>query len=159
MIVRIDSAALLILANCMAWFLVIFFSGFLWGKVPVTRFRYGKFPFRTHVFEDHGRFYERRLKIKRWKGIMPEAGGVFKGFQKRHAQLRESRYLEAFVRETCRAEAVHYTIMAALPVFIIWNPPVALVIMMPIVIAGNLPCIIIQRYNRPRLLKLIRMKV
>lgn len=159
MVVRIDSAVLLIIVNSMAWFLVVFFSGFLWGKVPISRFCHERFPFRTHAFENEGKVYEKKLKIKRWKDIMPEAGGVFKGFQKRHAELRENEYLEAFVRETCRAEAVHYTIMAALPLFIIWNPPIALVIMLPIVVAGNLPCVIIQRYNRPRLLKLIRMKV
>ena len=89
---------------------------------------------------------------------MPEAGGVFEGFGKRHACRREAAYLETFARETCRAEVVHYTIMAALPVFVIWNPPVALLIMLPVVLAGNIPCIMIQRYNRPRLIELLKKR-
>lgn len=158
MIIQIENAILLIAANSLAWFAVIFLSGFLWRQRPPRMFDHERFPFKPFGFEQDGTMYEKKMKIKAWKDMMPEAGGVFKGFGKRHIELRDTAYLETFVRETCRAETVHYTIMAALPLFIIWNPPAAILIMIPIVLAGNIPCIIIQRYNRPRLLNLIRMR-
>jgi len=159
MIVQIDSAAVLIALNSLGWFIVVFLSGFLWRKASLNSFDCHRFPFRTYGFEKQGKVYEEKLKIKRWKAMMPEAGGVFRGFGKRRVRYRNVSYLKAFAKETCRAEIVHYSIMAALPLFIIWNPPLSLLIMMPIVVAGNLPCIIIQRYNRPRLLKIIEVVV
>jgi len=157
MIIEIQSALALVIANSAAWFLVIFFAGFLMQKVPVTRFSYTKRPFRPGKWERCGDTYK-KIGIRRWKALMPEAGGVFDGFGKRQARHRDSAHLDTFARETCRAEVVHYIIMAALPPFAIWNPPSAMLIMLPVVIAGNLPCIVIQRYNRPRLVRLIGMK-
>lgn len=155
MILRIQSALLLVIANSLGWFLVVFLSGFFLQKVSIDRFHYRKFPFRTFRWERWGKTYQKAVNIRKWKDRIPEAGGVFKGFGKRRAGLREKAYLETFARETCRAEAVHYAIIASLPVFAIWNPPAALFIMLPIVLAGNVPCILIQRYNRPRLIRLI----
>ena len=91
---------------------------------------------------------------------MPEGGGVFRGgFEKRKADTRSINYLETFARETCRAELVHWVIILLLPLFFVWNPPLGVLIMLPLVVVLNLPFIMIQRYNRPRLVKILNKKV
>ena len=58
------------------------------------------------------------------------------------------------VQETCVAEAVHLGLMAlALPVLLIW-PGWGGVLLAAAYALGNVPFILIQRYNRPRLLRL-----
>jgi glycosyl-4,4'-diaponeurosporenoate acyltransferase len=159
MIIEVTSIAGLIISNSVGWFLVVFFTGFVVQKIPVDLFDYHTSIFRTFPWERRGTIYESVLKIKKWKDIMPEGGGVFKnGFGKRQAAERDFNYLETFARETCRAELVHWIIILALPLFFIWNPPVAVLIMVPIVLAGNIPCIIIQRYNRPRLVRMLEIR-
>lgn len=59
--------------------------------------------------------------------------------------------------ETQRAEWTHWVSMLPAPLFFIWNPVWAGWLMILYALIANLPFIIIQRYNRPRLLKLIRM--
>ena len=40
--------------------------------------------------------------------------------------------------------------IACTPVFVLWNPPAGVALMAVYELAANLPCIAIQRYNRPR---------
>ena len=57
--------------------------------------------------------------------------------------------------ETRRAELVHWTLMACGPLFFLWNPPALGFAMVVFALAANVPCVVIQRFNRPRLLRLI----
>ena len=59
--------------------------------------------------------------------------------------------LEAFVRETRRAELGHWWAMACSPLFVLWNPPLASVLLVAYGVLVNLPFILIQRYNRLRI--------
>jgi glycosyl-4,4'-diaponeurosporenoate acyltransferase len=53
--------------------------------------------FRIRGFETGGRFYERWLKIKRWKDRLPEAGAIFRGgVSKRHVGAADRASLEWF---------------------------------------------------------------
>lgn len=63
-------------------------------------------------------------------------------------------YLERFVRETCRGEAVHWVVFACALLFFLWNPWWIGLIMVAYAAAVNVPCIIAQRYNRIRLVRL-----
>jgi glycosyl-4,4'-diaponeurosporenoate acyltransferase len=57
--------------------------------------------------------------------------------------------------ETRRAELVHWALMACGPLFFFWNPPALGSAMLLFAVAANGPCIVIQRFNRLRLLRLI----
>lgn len=157
--VEVDSAPVLIITNSIAWFLIVFFSGFLFHRIPIKRFDFRRSLFRSFRWEQGGALYRRVFKIGGWKHRIPEAGAFFRGgFAKRSVAEGGMEYLELFAGETCRAELVHWTIIAFLPLFLLWNPPIAVLIMVPLVLALNLPCIMIQRYNRPRLVGLIEKR-
>ena len=102
------------------------------------------------------RRYERRLRIKRWKRLLPEAGDLFAGgFSKRTVRQRDRAYFERFVVETRRAELTHWLVAAIGPLFFLWNPWWLATVMLGYAVVANVPCLLAQRYNRARLLRLL----
>ena len=138
--------------NAAGWLAIQF--GLAWGftRMPAEWF----LPGPARAWEDAGRFYERFFAIKRWKGLLPDGARWFSGgFAKSALATREPKYLERFLRETWRGELCHWTALACVPVFVFWNPPWGNVIIAAYAVAANLPCILVQRYNRLRLAKLL----
>jgi len=114
-------------------------------------------PLRLRGFERDGRVYERVLAIKAWKDGLPEAGSLFRGgFSKRRLVGHDREYLEQFRLETRRAERAHWAILALSPVFFAWNPWWLALAMLAYGVAANVPCILVQRYNRARLERALR---
>ena len=68
---------------------------------------------------------------------------------------REPACLRRWVVESCRAELCHWLAMLPGLLFILWTPPVAALLNLLYGVLINLPCVIAQRYNRPRLLVLL----
>lgn len=110
---------------------------------------------RLHRFEERGSIYERTLHIKAWKDRLPELGALFPGgFAKREAR-RDREHLERFLIETRRAEWVHWVVFLLWPVFALWNPPWAVAVMLVYATATNGPCLVVQRYNRARIMRAV----
>ena len=83
---------------------------------------------------------------------LPEKGDLFRGgFSKRHLTNRSTPHLQRFVAETRRAEMVHWSNLAAGPLFLIWCPPLLGGVMVVFGVVAHLPFIAVQRYNRERL--------
>jgi glycosyl-4,4'-diaponeurosporenoate acyltransferase len=102
------------------------------------------------------RFYERVLGIKTWKDQLPDAARWFGGgFEKGALADTSPDYLRRFARETWRGELCHWVALAFAPLFFLWNPWWADLIMIAYALAANLPCIFAQRYNRMRLSRLL----
>ena len=94
--------------------------------------------------------------MRRWKGLLPDGAALFKkGFRKKKLNARDPGYMERFVKETCRGEAVHWAVLGCSFLFFLWNPWWAGLIMVVYALAANLPCIVTQRYNRIRLMRVI----
>jgi len=147
----------IIVINSIAWFLVIFIPGTIIQKLPLGLFHEEGFLFRPRRWEREGRIYM-LLGIKRWKEFLPDGAGVFQdGFKKKRIELHKLNelYVKRFVLETCRAELVHWVIIALIPLFFIWNPREVAVWMVPFGLEVNLTCLITQRFNRPRLQKIL----
>jgi glycosyl-4,4'-diaponeurosporenoate acyltransferase len=84
---------------------------------------------------------------------VPEAGAVFAGgFAKRDLRRGD---LDRYLLETRRAEYTHWAILAAAPLFLLWNPPAVWLLMVAYAVVANVPCLLIQRYNRARLLRIL----
>lgn len=110
---------------------------------------------RLRAWEQSGRAYE-RLAIRRWKDRLPEFGAVFRGgVSKRALPSRTTSDLDRFAAETRRAELVHWTIPVITPLFALWNPPWLLAAMAAYAVVANVPCLVVQRYNRGRLLRVL----
>ncbi len=138
------------------WILIHFGSGYLAHHLPTGVLV--AFPLVNHSYcwEDSGRFYE-WLGIRAWKDRLPEAGAFFAGgFSKRYLRSQDPAYLRRFVVETARAEFSHWLTWGMALTFFAWTPWQVGVAMLIYGAAVNLPCILIQRYNRARLQRAAR---
>jgi glycosyl-4,4'-diaponeurosporenoate acyltransferase len=94
-------------------------------------------------------FYRRWLRIRRWKNWLPDgAPWVGGSFRKKTLQRCDPACLNQLMIETRRGEAAHWLMLAGFPIFFLWNPPWACIVITLYATAANLPCIVVQRYNR-----------
>jgi len=152
------SPTLILVLNFGLWPVIHFLSGYVAARRSISSFNQGKGLYRLRKFEASGQIYE-KLGVKIWKDWLPDFGEFFKpGFPKKKLKMRNREYLEAFCLETCRAEFAHWLTMVGAPVFLLWNEWWVELIMIAYALAANVPCIIIQRYNRSRLSRLLTKK-
>lgn len=94
-------------------------------------------------------FYRRCLRVRRWKRLLPDgAPWVGSRFAKKTLKAHDPEYLRQWMIETRRGELAHWLMLACFPIFFLWNPHWAWVVMALYAAAANLPCIVAQRYNR-----------
>jgi glycosyl-4,4'-diaponeurosporenoate acyltransferase len=141
-----------LLANVVAWAGFHAGSGYVAHRLPLARLQHDSWLLRPRRVEAGGRLYVRRLRIRRWKDHLPEAGALFEGgVSKRHV----SGDLDRFVAESRRAEYGHWLAIACSPAFALWNPLSGLVLMTAYSLLVNAPFIAVQRYNRQRAQRLL----
>lgn len=123
-------------------------------SLPRKWFAYERFPFKPFFWENNGRVYE-LLQVKRWKKKVPDMSKVMKDMlPKRIERKATSESVDMLIRETCVAETVHKILcVLSLGIYFIWKNTVGAVLSAVSIIC-NLPFIIIQRYNRPNLVRL-----
>ena len=127
---------------------------FLGEGLPRSWFHYNAAPWRAFRWEREGKIY-RRVGIARWKDHLPDASRHASDMvRKRLEGDRTAEHLLRLVQETCVAECVHWLLWLVSPVLLAvmkrpWSVAAALLYGL-----SNLPFILIQRYNRPRLARL-----
>jgi len=129
---------------------------FIGESVPRAWYDYRRFPFKCYAWEKNGQIYEkfgvRWLKTHSidMSKIMPKA------FPKQNTMSRDRAHLERLVQEMCNAELVHWVLAFLSPVFWLliegWYG-VAITIGYAL---SNLGDIMIQRYNRPRIIMILK---
>ena len=103
---------------------------FLGRLLPKTWFRGDAFPYRCYPFEQK---LFRVLHIKDWQSRVPDMSRILPGLMPDKKLTAETfSDLPRMIQETCVAEMIH--------------------------VLGNLPFILIQRYNRPRLQRLLALQ-
>ena len=147
------SPAALVLTDAVAWFAVSLVAGYACHRLSDERLDHDTALTRLRGFEQGGRVYERRLRIVRWKDRLPEAGDLFRGGYDKRVVRRAD--LPRYVIETRRAEYTHWAIVFAAPLFLLWNPWPVWPAMFAYAAVANLPCLVIQRYNRFRVLRIL----
>ncbi|HRZ45979.1 MAG TPA: glycosyl-4,4'-diaponeurosporenoate acyltransferase [Candidatus Paceibacterota bacterium] len=146
------SIAWIITLNVAGWLAIQLGLAWAFTKMPVDWFN----PGNTFGWERGGRFYEAVFRIKEWKNRLPDAARWFGGgFAKGALAGKQGGYLQRFIRETWRGELCHWAAIACAPVFFLWNPWWGDSIIAAYALAANLPCILVQRYNRQRLRRLL----
>ena len=139
-------------ADAAAWSCVQLGAGYLAHRLPDRVLEADGWLLRERAWERRGRFYVETARIRRWKGLLPEAGAFFAGgMSKRTLAGRTSTDLARLARETRRAELAHWMMMVPTPVFIACNRAMLAPFMPLYALAVNVPCIAAQRYNRIRL--------
>ena len=147
---------------CLIYLIVITITIFLIGRFFPRRWIFeSKFPFRSYKIEKDGKIYE-KIGIRKWKTIWPDASMILHGlFPKHYPKKRlESNNVEkipVLIKESCIAESTH--VIAGILGFVciaIWRGMGGIITSIVYFLA-NVPPIIIQRYNRPRLKKSLRL--
>ncbi len=110
---------------------------------------------KNRKWENEGKFYERVFKIRKWKHLLPDGARTHKsGFRKGKLDSYKPEYLKKFIIETGRAEIFHLLQILPFWIFGLWSPAFVIWIMLAYALIVNVPCILAQRYNRPRLRKI-----
>jgi glycosyl-4,4'-diaponeurosporenoate acyltransferase len=146
----------LLIIDILVWLVINLSVAGIISRLQSESFNPKTWLYKERNWEKKSRFYERSLKIKRWKGWLPDGAEVSrKAFKKKHLQAADSAYIRLFILETCRAEILHWIIFVFGFIFFIWNPWYVSIIMIFYAAVTNLPCILTQRYNRIRLKRLL----
>ncbi len=133
--------------NVAGWPLIQFGLAWLFTRMPSEWFHSAG----AQAWERGGRFYERMLGVKLWKDWLPDgARWLPGGFPKGSLAVSSPEYFRRFISETWRGELCHWCAIGCAPIFFLWNPLWADVVMTSYALAVNLPCIVTQRYNRAR---------
>jgi glycosyl-4,4'-diaponeurosporenoate acyltransferase len=144
-----------ILLDFAAWLMINLAVSAWTLKMPHGWFEHDSWLYRTKGWEKGGQFWQTSLQVKTWKERLPDSGVRFgRGFAKKRLQTTDEHGLDEFIRESRRAELTH--VLAAVPavLFFLWNTPLAGWINVVFALAINAPCIIAQRYNRPRFIRI-----
>lgn len=74
--------------------------------------------------------------------------GLTADSQKSKIASHDPDSLQRFALESRRGEMAHWAMLFCFPVFYLWNPHWAFIVMVIYAVFANLPCIIVQHYNR-----------
>lgn len=143
--------------TCIIYIAITGVAAFAVGRLlPKSWFRFDAFPYRPFRFENNGLFYE-RLSIKSWQARVPDMSKLFsKLMPKKQITADYKKRLPRMVQETCVAECVHFWLsLSGLYCLFLWPGAGGVIFTAVYILLGNLPFILIQRYNRPRLVGLM----
>lgn len=139
---------------CLIYLAMLGLTSFIVGRIlPKKWFRYDRFPYRTYKWEDDGRIY-RKMNIQKWQDRVPDMSKLFKKLMP--AKKLEGDFVKSLplmIEETCVAEFIHALLAVAGFGQLFIFPGIGGVICSILYMLGNIPFILIQRYNRPRLVK------
>ncbi len=139
-------------ASAGLWLLGSLVIGAIANRLPDRLLRPGDGDQSDLRVEDPARFYERWLGIRVWKRWIPDAGNALPGGVRKASLARlDPLALQRLRLETRRAELVHWALWPVWMVTALWLPPAGVFVNLIFATLFNLPCLLLQRYNRLRL--------
>ncbi|MEX3499858.1 glycosyl-4,4'-diaponeurosporenoate acyltransferase [Staphylococcus capitis] len=152
----IKSITRLIILHSLFWFVVQMSIAHLGTRIPKSFFEKYSYLFRSFQWEENGELWDHTLKVSKWKRLIPEGAQINKDIydkSKLSLNIEETRSL---LLEMRRAELIHW--ISILPVWLFVKAPRYIkMINIAYVLFSHLPVIVAQRYNRPRIERLIRI--
>lgn len=142
---------------CFIYLLSIGIVGFIIGRVlSVCKFHPDTFPYKLYRFEKDGTVYD-KIKIHKWQNKVIDMSRIFtKLMPTKKLDKKVHSKLPVLIQETCIAEMTHHMLsIAGLYCLSIWKGIGGIIVTLIYITLGNLPYILIQRYNRPRFIKLL----
>jgi glycosyl-4,4'-diaponeurosporenoate acyltransferase len=146
---------ILITLNVIGWPVIQLTLARLFLRLPYELFSEDSWLTSQRGFEHDGRLYRRFLMMQRWKELLPDGASWLGGRAKKNVATRNVSDLTIFAIETRRAEIAHWCMLLCTPLFYIWNPLWACIVMTLYGIAANLPCIFVQRANRMKVARIL----
>jgi len=129
--------------------------GFIGALIPRT-FDPEKGIFRYRKFEENGNVYDQVFKIRKWKDKVFDLSQASTRIEKKNFQhgVNILEKTERLIQETCVAELTHWGIIILSPLLFVFCRNGWMLFFDFFYVLSNLMDIMIQRYNRPRLLKI-----
>lgn len=144
------------LLKCALYLALTGVVGFFAGRiVPKGWFKPEKGLFRSFPVERNGTVYE-KLGIRKWHKKVLDMSRILPGLMPaKNLSGDYGQNLPVMIQETCVAEVVHITVsIAGLRCLWMWPGVGGVTVTAIHIVLLNLPFILIQRYNRPRLIRL-----
>lgn len=142
--------------NCVFYLMAVGVIGFFAGRgIPKSWLKPNKGIFRCRLYENEGKLYE-RIGIKKWQKKVPDMSRILPFMMPpKNLQGDYQSRLSVMILETCKAELTHVVLcVIGLPVLKLIPGKGGMIVYLLYVVVFNLPYILIQRYNRPRLIRL-----
>lgn len=143
---------------CALYAAVLGVVSFVVGRiVPKSWFHSDRFPFRCGEWEK--KLYA-ALRVKDWQSKAPDMSRLFRRIMPaKRINADTLSELPRMLEETCVAEATHSILsVLGLGCLRLWRGIGGVLFAAAYILLGNVPFIIIQRYNRPRLQKLMERR-
>lgn len=145
------------LVHCIGYLAFTGVLAFIIGRLlPKKWFNWEDAPFKTLPAEKNGKIYE-CLHIRKWKDIVPDMSKIVPALMPKRAPRAahgSKEEMELLLQETCVAELIHSALcIVGIGCLYVW-PGMPGVVVALLNVLCNLPFMIIQRYNRPRLCRL-----
>lgn len=140
---------------CLIYAATLGLVSFLLGReLPKSWLHPDQFPFRTYAWEEK---LWKALKIRSWQAKVPDMSKVFPKLMPAKALTQKTaQNLPLMIQETCVAELTHGLLcLAGLFLLKLWPGVGGILLTVIYIVFGNLPFLLIQRYNRPRLQRLL----
>ena len=142
------------LLRCAAYAAALGIVSFFLGRLLARcTFHPERFPWRAYAWEDA---VWRALRVRHWQARVPDMSRVFtKLMPAKRLTKQTSADLPRMITETCVAELTHTALSpCGLVMPLLWRGAGGVIAAAVYILLGNLPFIIVQRYNRPRLQRL-----
>ena len=147
-----------IVLDVVAIFTTHFLTGYLCSKIPTNCLILNQRFFQPFSWERGGMIYQKIFKIRLWKKFIPGASEIYHdSFSLQHLTGNDLTYYELWIKESIRAEFCHWIMIIPGGFFFLWNDFISgLCIALGTLISNIIP-IILQRFNRPRMRRLLIM--
>ncbi len=142
--------------KCLIYLAAMGIISFLLGRMlPYHWLDEAKFPFKIFAVERDGKIYE-KIGVRKWQNKIPDMSKIVPNLMPaKQLNGNVPGKLPVMIKETCVAELIHVLLgIAGLYCLVLWKGMggIWMTILYEI---GNLPFIVVQRYNRPRMVKLL----
>lgn len=137
--------------------LLLFFAGRL---IPPSRMQWHRFPYKLYAAEKDGNLYK-KIGIQHWQNKVPDMSKIFTYLMPPKRMVDTSpESLLRMIQETCTAELIHILLcITGLYCIRLWPGAGGITLAILNIVLFNLPFVLIQRYNRPRLVRLYRKRI
>ncbi|PNZ89175.1 glycosyl-4,4'-diaponeurosporenoate acyltransferase [Staphylococcus devriesei] len=144
--------------HSMYWFSIQMTISYLFAKLPLTFFEKYGHVFKSLSWEENGNLWNTLVQINRWKKYIPEGNKLIPNiYNKKQLTSFKTSNIYRMILEMRRAELVHW--LSILPVIVFVKAPRYIkIINFCYALLANIPIIVAQRYNRPRLERYYQLK-
>lgn len=145
-----------ILLDIIAWVIFHLGIGYASSKIPLERLNPDLRFFQAYDWEKDGMIYEKLFHVRSWKHLIPNGSALYgDGFSIKNLATNDLAYLYRWLKESIRSEVCHWAMIVPGFFFFLWNNVVVGWIMVAYAFLNNLVPIIMQRFNRPRMRRLL----